>query len=373
LNIGITCYPGVGGSGILATRLGLEFAKRGHGVHFITYERPFGIHGADPENVHVHLVDVLDYPLFKYPPYTVALASEMVRVSQQEKLDILNVHYAVPHATSAYLNREITGVPYVVTLHGSDVTIVGGDPSYHPVNNHSVEKADAVTAVSEFIQREAYERLGIRRDVKVIPNFVDSRVFYPAPCSALTRESKDEIVLIHVSNFRPVKRVQDIVYAMRVIVKEEPKTRLVLVGDGPERGAVERLVNQLGLERHVTLTGFRTDVPSLMRCSDVGVLSSETESAPLTLLEGMSTGLAMVATGVGGIPEIVRDGVDGFIVPPKHPETIAEAVLPLIRDADLRARVGEKAREKIVEKYTSEKVVQAYLETFEEAAKARRD
>jgi hypothetical protein len=364
LRIGIICYPGVGGSGILATRLGVEFAKRGHDVHFIAYERPFGIQGVDADNVHVHLVSTLEYPLFKYPPYTVALASEMVRTSKQEGLDIINVHYSVPHATSAYLNREITGVPYVVTLHGSDVTIVGSDPSYQPVNNHSVEKADAVTAVSEFLRREARERLGIERDVKVIPNFVDPDVFYPAECDVLARGSDDEVVITHVSNFRPVKRVQDLVYAMKLVVKAAPNARLLLVGDGPDRGPVERLVDQLGLRRNVTLTGFRSDVPNLMRCSDIAVLSSESESAPLTLLEAMSSGLPMVATSVGGIPEIVESGVDGVIVPPKHPEVLAEAIIPLVRDPELRKRIGQNAREKILRSYTSEKVVNAYLDTY---------
>lgn len=369
MKIGITCYPGVGGSGILATRLGLELAKRGNEIHFITYERPFGIQGLDTENVHIHLVSVLEYPLFKYPPYTVALASEMVRTCQQEKLDVINVHYSIPHATSAYLNREITGVPYVVTLHGSDVTIVGSDPSYHPVNNYSIEKADAVTAVSNFMQREAYERLGIEREVKVIPNFVDSNLFYPAECDVLEKRIDGEVIIIHVSNFRPVKHVPDLIYAMRMIVKEEPKTKLLLVGDGPERGPVEKLVNQFGLDNHVTLTGFRSDIPNLMRCSDIGVLSSETESAPLTLLEGMSTGLPMVATNVGGIPEIITDGQDGFIVPPKHPEVIAEAILPLVRDSNLRSKIGAKAREKVLKYYTSDKVVNSYLKIFKSIIK----
>ncbi len=369
MRIGITCYPGVGGSGILATRLGVEFAKRDHEVHFITYERPFGIQGLDTKNVLVHLVSVLDYPLFKYPPYTVALASEMVRTCQQENLDVINVHYSVPHATSAYLNREITGVPFIVTLHGSDVTIVGSDASYSPVNTHSVEKADAVTAVSSFMQREAYERLGIRREVKVIPNFVDPALFFPADCDALEHRDKDEVIIIHVSNFRPVKRVQDLIYAMKIVVKNYPKTRMLLVGDGPDRGPVEHLIDQFDLNNNVTLTGFRSDIPNLMRCSDIGVLSSETESAPLTLLEGMSTGLPMVATSVGGIPEIVTDGVDGFIVPPKHPEVIAEALIALVNDQKLRTSIGAKAREKILNQYTSEKVVNAYLEIFNSVKK----
>jgi N-acetyl-alpha-D-glucosaminyl L-malate synthase BshA len=366
LKIGLTCYPGVGGSGILATRLGIEFAKHGHDVHFITYERPFAVQSIDQENVHIHLVTVLEYPLFKYPPYTVALGSEMVRVSKTEKLDVINVHYSIPHATAAYLNREITGVPYVVTLHGSDVTILGSDPSYHPVNNHSVEQADAVTAVSDFMRREAYERLGVEREVKVIPNFVDSETFKPAQCDSDIDKQENEIVIIHVSNFRPVKRVPDLIYAMKIVTKEHPNATLLLVGDGPDRHNVERLIDHLNLSKNVKLTGFRSDVPNLMRCSDIGVLSSETESAPLTLLEGMSSGLPMVATNVGGIPEIIQDGVNGIIVPAKNPEAIASQLINLIKEPGLRTKLGTKARETILEKYTSEKIVNEYLKVFRE-------
>ncbi|MGD0804437.1 MAG: N-acetyl-alpha-D-glucosaminyl L-malate synthase BshA [Candidatus Bathyarchaeia archaeon] len=365
MKIGISCYPGVGGSGILATRLGVEFAKRGHDVHFITYERPFAVQGIDQENVHVHLVNVLEYPLFKYPPYTVALGSEMARVSENENLDVLNVHYAIPHATAAFLAREITGVPYVVTLHGSDVTILGSDPSYKIVNNYSVEKADAVTAVSKFMQREAYERLGIERGVDVIPNFVDTETFTPAPCESVEVNDSECGGIIHVSNFRPVKRVTDLVYAMAIVTKDEPNAKLTLVGDGPDRHNVEKLIDTLGLHRNVILTGFRSDIPNLMRCSDIGVLCSETESAPLTLLEGMSTGLPMIATKVGGVLEIVEDGENGLLVPPRHPEEIAKAILRLIRDPKLRRDLGERARKIVLERYTAEKVVNQYIEIFE--------
>ncbi len=310
--------------------------------------------------------------MFKYPPYTVALGSEMARVSKQETLDVLNVHYAIPHATAAYLAREITGVPYIVTLHGSDVTILGSDPSYQIVNNHSVEKADAVTAVSKFMQREAYERLGIEREVKVIPNFVDTQAFAPASCDAAEADCGECGGIIHVSNFRPVKRVLDLVQAMAFVIKQEPKARLTLVGDGPDRPGVEKLVDNLGLRGNVILTGFRSDIPNLMRCSDIGVLCSETESAPLTLLEGMSTGLPMVATEVGGVLEIIDEGSNGLLVPSKQPEKLAQAILRLYRDPKLRTKLGENARKTVLERYTAEKVVNQYIETFE-AVSASRD
>lgn len=283
MKIGVTCYPTVGGSGILATRLGIEFAKRGHEVHFVTYERPVAIQGVDHENVSVHLVSVVEYPLFRYPPYTIALGSEMFRVSQQYGLDLLHVHYAIPHSTAAFLSKQMTGTPYVVTLHGSDVTILGSDPSYLPVNTHSVESADAITAVSSFMAKNAHERLGIEQEITIIPNLVDVDVFTQAPREIIERNMKRDVVVIHVSNFRPVKRVQDLIYAMSIVAKEVDGARLVLVGDGPDRYRIERLIETLDLRRHVHLTGYRSDVPNLLRCSDVLVLPSETESAPLTL------------------------------------------------------------------------------------------
>ena len=370
MKIGITCYPTVGGSGILATRLGVELAKRGHETHFITYERPVAIQDQDYENVFVHLVSVVEYPLFKYPPYTVALGSEMFRITEQQDLDLLHVHYALPHSTAAFLARELTGKPYVATLHGSDVTILGSDASYMPVNTLSLERADAVTAVSNFIAKEAHESLGISREIKVISNFVDSDRFFPAPCEDPEVIKGRDVVVTHISNFRPVKRIGDLVYAMSIVTKKAPEARLVLVGDGPERHNIEKLVNQLDLSRHVLFTGYRSDVPHLIECADVVVLCSETESTPLTLLEGMSCGLPVVATEVGGIPEIVDDGVNGFLVPLKHPEAIAERILELNADPGLRKRLGDAARETVMERYTIDKIVGQYAKVYEEITSA---
>jgi len=363
MRIGITCYPTVGGSGILATRLGVEYAKRGHQTHFITYERPVAIQGVDPENVYVHLVSVLEYPLFKYPPYTIALGSEMSRVTEKHGLDLLHVHYSIPHATAAYLSRGLTGKPYVVTLHGSDVTILGSDPSYEPVNTFSVEQADAVTAVSRFMAEEAKNTLGVNKEIRVIPNFVDTEVYSPAPCELMEQPERD-IVVAHVSNFRAVKRVDDLVYAMCMVTKAAPKAKLMLIGDGPERHRVERLIDKMDLRHNVVLTGYRSDVPDLLRCVDTLVLPSETESAPLTILEAMSTGLPVLATNVGGIPEIVEDGRNGFLVPLKHPEDIAEKILELHGDREKMRRMGAAARETVLERYSTEKVVQQYLDVY---------
>lgn len=364
MKIGITCYPTVGGSGILATRLGVELSKRGHEVHFITYERPVAIQGLDHENVSIHLVSVVEYPLFKYPPYTISLGSKIFHVSEQYDLDLNHVHYAIPHSTAALLARMMTGVPYVVTLHGSDVTILGSDPSFLPVNTFSVENADGLTSVARYLAEEAHGRLGIKQEISVIPNFVDSDDFSPAPPDVAQRPGDRQVVIIHISNFRPVKRVQDLVVAMHTVVKEAGDTRLILVGDGPERHRVELLVDKLDLRRNVLLTGYRRDIIDLLRCSDVLVLCSEIESAPLTLLEGMSSGIPVIATAVGGIPEIVADGRNGFLVPPNSPRELAEKILELNADMKLRLRMGEAARRTVLERFTADKVVPQYEEIY---------
>jgi N-acetyl-alpha-D-glucosaminyl L-malate synthase BshA len=365
LRIGVTCYPTVGGSGILATRLGVELAKRGHETHFITYQRPVAIQGVDYDNLHMHHVSVVEYPLFKYPPYTIALGSEMSRVTERNGLDLLHVHYSIPHATAAYMSRQITGKPYVVTLHGSDVTILGSDPAYEPVNTYSVEAADAVTAVSRFMAEEARNSLEISKEITVIPNFVDTGLYKPDECVDPERMDFRDIVVGHVSNFRAVKRIEDLVYAMCIVTKEAPDARLILVGDGPERHRIERLIDRLGIYHSVLMDGYRSDVPDRLKCMDTLVLCSETESAPLTVLEAMSSGLPVVATNVGGVPEIVDHGRNGYLVPLKHPEDIAERLLELNADKKKMRRMGENARETVMERFSTDKVVGRYLEVYE--------
>lgn len=364
MKIGITCYPTVGGSGILATRLGVELAKIGHEIHFITYERPYAIQGYDIPNVKVHHVSVVEYPLFKYPPYTIALASEMARVTKRENLDLINVHYSLPHSTAAQLSREITKKPYITTLHGSDVTILGSDPSYEPINTMSIEASDAITTVSKYMAEEAKTSLGIEKEIHVIPNFVDEEIYQPAPCHLIETPRPRAITLVHVSNFRPVKRIEDLIYSMCIITKKEPHAQLILVGDGPERHNIERLIDKLDLRRNIIMTGYRSDVAAMMNCADVLVLCSETENAPLTILEGMSCGLPIIATNVGGIPEQVQDGVNGLLVPLKHPEEIAEAALKLNSDEKLLAKMGENARKTVLEKYTKEIVLKQYIDVY---------
>ncbi|MBE0634176.1 N-acetyl-alpha-D-glucosaminyl L-malate synthase BshA, partial [Candidatus Bathyarchaeota archaeon] len=309
-------------------------------------------------------VSVVEYPLFKYPPYTIALASEMARVTKRENLDFINVHYSLPHSTAAQLSREITKKPYITTLHGSDVTILGSDPSYEPINTMSIEASDAITTVSKYMAEEAKTSLGIEKEIHVIPNFVDEEIYQPAPCHLLETPRPRAITLVHVSNFRPVKRIEDLIYSMCILTKKEPNAQLILVGDGPDRHNIERLIDKLDLRRNIRVTGYRSDVAAMMNCADALVLCSETENAPLTILEGMSCGLPIIATNVGGIPEQVQDGVNGLLVPLKHPEEIAEAALKLNSDEKLLARMGENARKTVLEKYTKEIVLKQYLEVY---------
>ena len=366
MKIGISCYPTVGGSGILATRLGVELAKTGHEIHFITYERPYAIQGYDIPNLKVHLVSVVEYPLFKYPPYTVALASEMARISKREDLDLLHIHYSLPHSTAAQLAREMTGKPYVTTLHGSDVTILGSDPSYEPTNTMSIEASDAITTVSKYMAREVKNNLNIDKKIHVIPNFVDHEAYQPAPCQILENPRPRAITLVHVSNFRPVKRIEDLIYGMCMITKKEPNAQLILVGDGPERHRIEILIDRLDLRKNILVTGYRSDVAEMINCADALVLCSETENAPLTILEGMSCGLPIIATNVGGIPEQVQDGENGFLVPVKNPEEIAEAALRLNADENLLARMGANARKTVMERYTKNIVLKQYVDVYED-------
>ena len=363
MRIGITCYPGVGGSGLLATRLGVELAKRDHEVRFITYEVPFELQEGHHENVKVDLVDVLEYPLFRYPPYTVALASRMAQIAQRHRLDVLHAHYAIPHALSAYIAHHMTGVPYMVTLHGSDVHTLGADPAYQPATRYAVEAADAVTCVTNHICQTAEQTLGVRCSIEPITNFTDPKIFKPNACELPLVDGKRQ--LIHVSNFRPIKRVSDLVIAFAQIAEEVPDVDLLLLGDGPERPTVDRLIRKFELNDRVRCPGFKRDVYQYLRCASAFALCSELEGAPLSLLEAMSCGLPVVATEVGGIPEIVNNGENGVLVPFGDIDALANKLYVLLTDQTLAARLGKQARETIINRHTAEKVVPQYEAIYE--------
>jgi L-malate glycosyltransferase len=342
LRIGITCFPTFGGSGIVATEIGLALARRGHVVHFICAELPWRFDHF-VENVVFHEVQARDYPLFDHSPYALALTSKMVEVTTWEKLDLLHVHYALPHATSAYLARQILGpaAPRVITtLHGTDITVVGNDPSFLPITRFSIEQSDAVTVPSEALRRATYDNLSLpsTMPIEVIPNFVDTTTYAPAP-----RAPGRPRMIVHNSNFRPLKRVDDVVRVFAEVRRAAP-CELVLIGDGPERSRLERVVHDLGLTDHVRFLGKQLNFVSVLQQADVFLLPSETESFGLAALEALACGVPVVASRVGGLPEVVSDGESGFLVEVGDVAGMAGAITRLFGDDALHAKMAAAAR-----------------------------
>ncbi|MFX0108361.1 MAG: N-acetyl-alpha-D-glucosaminyl L-malate synthase BshA [Candidatus Hodarchaeota archaeon] len=376
-------YPSVGGSGHLATRLGQHLAQRNHIIHFISYQRPFSLMWEQTRGVYVDLVDRFDYPLFRAigPPYAMALTSKIIKTVKDSKLDLIHSHYAIPHAMSAYMAREIIGCPYVVTLHGSDVHTLGLDPAYKPVVKHTVEKANAVTAVSNFLKMKAHNELGINREIRVIPNFINVeqfqhlngiRLMVESGCVSLRKEEEakeldpEERVLLHASNFRPVKRVPDLIEIMRIVVDHHPKTRLIIAGDGPTRIEVERKIEALDLCDNVHLLGVKSNMQEIMCSADAFLLNSTLEGMPLVLLEAMSCSLPVVTTPAGGIPELVRPGIDGLVTDGFEQEEFAQAVIEILDNESLRKKYGRAGRKRVEEDFSAEKIVTMYESVFEE-------
>jgi N-acetyl-alpha-D-glucosaminyl L-malate synthase BshA len=318
MKIGIVCYPTFGGSGVVATELGLALAKEGHAVHFITYSQPIRFDHFN-ENLYYHEVDVATYPLFQYPPYVLALASKMVDVVKHEKLDLLHVHYAIPHAAAGFLAKEILAtenirIPVITTLHGTDITLVGKDPTYEPVVTFSIDKSDAVTAVSEDLRRDTYEHFNIKNDIKVIPNFVDLDRFKKHKMEHFKRAicPNDEKLIIHTSNFRKVKRVMDVVKVFYNISKVMP-AKLLLAGDGPDRANAENLSRELGIDQDVRFLGKLDAVQEILSVSDLFIMPSEKESFGLAALEAMACEVPVISSNTGGLPELNVNGKTGFM------------------------------------------------------------
>jgi len=346
MKIGITCYPTYGGSGVVATELGKELAGRGHDVHFISYALPIRLTMKD--HVYFHEVEVLSYPLFEYPPYDLVLATKMAEVMTRFDLDILHVHYAIPHSISAYLAKMMLRdrvVPFVTTLHGTDITLVGNDRSYLPITRFGIEQSDAVTAVSEYLKQRTILEFQIQRPVQMVPNFVDCNIYGRATDRTLRKRyaQDDEGILIHISNFRPVKRVEDVI-AIFALVRQKRNTRLLMVGDGPDRPKAEWLANTHGIARDVLFLGKQNDMSELLAISDILLLPSELESFGLVALEAMACEVPVIATRVGGIPEVVQDGVDGFLYAVGDVQAMADGCLSFWATQN-SAMVWEKLRE----------------------------
>ncbi len=363
LRIGITCYPVYGGSGVVATELGLELAQRGHEVHFITYAQPFRL-PFFVENVYYHEVEVPSYPLFDYPPYSLALAAAMHGTAVRRKLDLLHVHYAVPHATSAWIAREMLKpeeIRVVTTLHGTDITLVGQDPSFHSITRFSILHSDGITAVSEYLRRETVERFDIPADsIEVIPNFVDLERYRRDldGCHRRQLAPAGEKIVIHISNFRPVKRVDDVV---RVFARARRRVaaRLVLVGDGPARGLAQKVAEEEGVAGQVVFLGKQSSVAELLACADVLLLPSESEAFGLVALEAMACGVPVVATAVGGVPELVPHGVAGFLAPLGDVDAMADGVVELLASPERWQAASDAARD-VAARYSTDRVVPRY-------------
>jgi N-acetyl-alpha-D-glucosaminyl L-malate synthase BshA len=369
MKIGITCYPTYGGSGVVATELGIELAARGHEVHFISYAMPIRLN-ATAENIFFHEVEVTSYPLFDHPPYTLALATKMFEVAEASKLDILHVHYAIPHSVSAILARSMSAprkLPVITTLHGTDITVVGNDRSYLPITRYSIEQSDGVTAISKYLKDRTVKEFEIRRPINVIPNFVNCDLYCRCEKSPLRAKwaPNGEPILMHLSNFRPVKRVTDVVEIFAQ-VREKLPAKLVMIGDGPDRGAAEYLVRKRKLNKDVLFLGKQDHVETKLGVADLFLLPSDLESFGLAVLEAMACEVPVVASDVGGLPEVVTHGVDGFLAPPRDVETAAKYAIEILTKPDHGREMGKLARINARKNYCSNDVIPLYEAYYRE-------
>ncbi len=374
LKIGITCYPTFGGSGVIATEIGMAMARRGHHVHFICYDVPARLQRF-MENIYFHEVVVHENPLFTYPPYDLALASKMVEVATYEGLDLMHVHYAVPHATSAYLAKQILGdkAPKIVTtLHGTDITLVGNERSYLPITRFSIMASDGVTAPSQFLKYATYDKLNVSTSlpIEVIPNFVDTELFRPVERHDRTRLRSllgkclpEDRVLIHISNFRPVKRLDDVV---RIFAKVNAKipSDLILVGDGPERSRIEALVRELNLSKRVCFLGKMDTFVEILQQSDLFLLPSQNESFGLAALEALSCGVPVIASNTEGIPEVVKHGETGFLGNVGDVDAMAEHAIRLLSDPASYSKMSLAARTLVEDKFNAPLLTEVYEQYY---------
>lgn len=360
MRIGITCYPTYGGSGIVATELGLELAQRGHEVHFISYANPIRL-DPDTPRIYYHEVEVSTYPLFAYPPYLLALASRMNDVAEQHKLDLLHVHYAIPHSISALLAQQMTAhrrLPFVTTLHGTDITLVGADRSYFSITKFSIERSDGITTISEYMRQRTVDFFGVKNPIEVIHNFVNCSLYKP---NEEARSSGRKRIL-HISNFRPVKRVLDCIEAF-VRVRKEVDAELVMAGDGPDRGPAEHLARDLGVSEFVRFLGKQDHMERLIPRTHVLHLPSEMEAFGLAALEAMACGVPPVATLAGGVPDLITHGVDGYMERVADVDGQAARITALLTDDKLHTKLAAAARQTALKRFCSDLIIPRY-ETY---------
>jgi len=373
MRIGITCYPSYGGSGVVATEIGKELAERGHEIHFISYAIPIKL-DTTSDRVHFHEVEIMNYPLFEHPPYALALATKMVDVALHHDLDLLHVHYAIPHSVSAYLAKEMLRpkqLPVITTLHGTDITLVGNDRSYLPITRLSIEKSDGVTAVSQFLRDLTYKEFEVESSITLIPNFVNCDVFQRSQDGSRREKYalSEEKILVHISNFRPVKRVTDVIEVFDTVQRCMP-ARLLMVGDGPERSNAEWLSRNKGLESKTMFLGKQDSVAELLSIADLLLLPSENESFGLVALEAMACQVPVIASKVGGLPEVVRDGLDGYLVTPYDLRKMAAKAIDLLSDPVKHRTMGISGRDFAMDKFCSTKIIPLYESYYHQVIRA---
>jgi L-malate glycosyltransferase len=377
MKIGITCYPTYGGSGVVATELGIELAARGHQVHFITSSQPFRLTGREA-NIHFHEVSVATYPLFEYPPYDLALATRMAEVADFYSLDLLHVHYAIPHSVSALLASQMLAthsiairrrkLPFITTLHGTDITLIGLDPSYLPITRFAIEQSDGVTAISQHLRERTQEAFGITGEIEVIRNFVNCDLYVRKPDLVAEMRPQfaapDERLLVHLSNFRPVKRVLDVVEVFARVSREVP-SRLMLIGDGPDRSAAEQLALRYNVQDRIHFLGKQDNVHELLPLADLMIMPSQMESFGLAALEAMACGVPAIATRVGGVPELIDDNVNGLLFPLGDVEDMARAAIALFNNSPHLAAMSQSARRTAQDHFCTTRIIPLYEDYYQ--------
>lgn len=374
MNIGIVCYPTFGGSGVLATELGKALADKGHNIHFITYQQPVRLTGFSA-NIFYHEVRVPTYPLFDFPPYETALASTLVDVVKNNHLDLLHVHYAIPHASAAYMAKKILEhegikIPFITTLHGTDITLVGKDKTYAPVVSFSINQSDAITAVSDNLKKETLLNFHIEKEISVIHNFVDIHRFNKKPIDAfkMAIAPKGEKIILHASNFRKIKRIADVIHTYN-LVRQGISLKLLLVGDGPERPMAEELCRELGIDEETRFLGKQQDMEEIYAISDLFLLPSEYESFGLSALEAMAAGTPVIATNAGGLPEIVTHNVNGYLSDIGDVDQMAQYAKEILLDQEKHSKFKLAARKQAT-KFDIENIVPLYEEVYQKVLKA---
>lgn len=371
MNIGIVCYPTFGGSGVVATELAKGLAERDHNVHVLSYDRPARL-DTFRTNISYHEVNMNTYPLFEYPPYDLALANQMANLIEYEDIDVLHVHYAIPHATSAYLAKQILGekaadVPLITTLHGTDITIVGSDPSYKSIVDFSINQSDGVTAVSKYLRDETYDRFDIKKDIAVIPNFIDLDRFQRSDKEHFRKaiSPEDEKIIVHVSNFREVKRVPDVVSIFDHVLKNGIKAKLLLVGDGPDRNRAEQRCRELGICDQVRFLGKQDQVEEVLSIADLFLIPSGSETFGLAALEAMSCSVPVISSNIGGLPEVNIHGETGYLCDLGDVDEMGKHAVDILSDEDLHKQMAKNARNQ-AEEFEMNKIINQYEEYYKQ-------